>query len=144
MSPSYSAFVTGAAPLSLTSTAFTTSLTSARPMRARVATPARVTAILGTKKVKGETAETIEAMDLSRTEKNRRIKDLAVDTDPQGFTDYSENVNGRLAQMFFVIGLITEIASGKPMSEQILIMFSPFVKLAELIVFYVQQTASTY
>ena len=142
MSPQLTPAFAPSASLSLTSSAFTSS-TSVRPRVVRSA-PARVTAVLGTKKGKGETAETIEAMDLSRTEKNRRIKALAVDTDPQGFTEYSEKVNGRLAQMFFVIGLITEIASGKPMSEQILIMFSPFIEAVQLLVYFVQETAAKY
>ena len=49
---------------------------------------------------------------------------------PQGWTPYAEKVNGRLAQLGFVIGLVTEIVSGKPISEQILVMFSPLVAAA--------------
>lgn len=49
---------------------------------------------------------------------------------PQGWTPYAEKVNGRLAQFGFVIGLVTEIVSGKPISEQILLMFSPLVAAA--------------
>ena len=49
---------------------------------------------------------------------------------PQGWTPYAEKVNGRLAQLGFVIGLVTEIVSGKPISEQILVMFSPLVATA--------------
>ncbi|PXF42753.1 hypothetical protein BWQ96_01907 [Gracilariopsis chorda] len=48
---------------------------------------------------------------------------------PQGFTPYAEKVNGRLAQMGFLIGLITEIITGKGINEQILIMFSPLTRL---------------
>ena len=49
---------------------------------------------------------------------------------PQGWTPYAEKVNGRMAQLGFVIGLVTEIVSGKPISEQILVMFSPLVAAA--------------
>ena len=49
---------------------------------------------------------------------------------PQGWTAYAEKVNGRLAQLGFVIGLVTEIVSGKPIGEQILVMFSPLVAAA--------------
>ena len=49
---------------------------------------------------------------------------------PQGWTPYAERVNGRMAQLGFVIGLVTEIVSGKPISEQILVMFSPLVATA--------------
>ncbi|PXF40514.1 hypothetical protein BWQ96_09795 [Gracilariopsis chorda] len=48
---------------------------------------------------------------------------------PQGFTPYAEKVNGRLAQMGFLIALITEIITGKGINEQILIMFSPLTRL---------------
>eukprot|EP00171_Calliarthron_tuberculosum_P005749 IDg5749t1 len=58
-------------------------------------------------------------------EENRRIRKDSEYRGPQGFTMYAERVNGRLAQLGFVIGLVTELASGKPMGEQILIMFSP-------------------
>lgn len=50
---------------------------------------------------------------------------------PQGFTPYAEKVNGRLAQMGFMIGLITEIITGKGMAEQMLIMFSPLTHAVE-------------
>ena len=49
---------------------------------------------------------------------------------PQGWTPYAEKVNGRMAQLGFVIGLVTEIASGKPIGDQILVMFSPLVAAA--------------
>lgn len=49
---------------------------------------------------------------------------------PQGWTAYAEKVNGRMAQLGFVIGLVTEIVSGKPIGEQILVMFSPLVAAA--------------
>ena len=49
---------------------------------------------------------------------------------PQGWTPYAEKVNGRLAQLGFVIGLVTELVSGKPIGEQILVMFSPLVAAA--------------
>ena len=49
---------------------------------------------------------------------------------PQGFTAYAEKVNGRMAQLGFVIGLVTEIASGKTIGEQMEIMFSPLLAAA--------------
>lgn len=66
-----------------------------------------------------------------------------METDAQGFTVYSEWANGRLAQMVFVIGLTTEIASSKPMSEQILTMFSPLTNDVTLLIDTAQQSAST-
>lgn len=68
---------------------------------------------------------------LSTDNENRRIRKESEYRGPQGFTPYAERVNGRLAQLGFVIGLVTEIASGKPMGEQILIMFSPLVHAAQ-------------
>eukprot|EP00171_Calliarthron_tuberculosum_P005746 IDg5746t1 len=67
---------------------------------------------------------------LNSDEENRRIRKDSEYRGPQGFTAYAERVNGRLAQLGFVIGLVTELASGKPMGEQILIMFSPLVHAA--------------
>lgn len=45
----------------------------------------------------------------------------------QGFTPYAETVNGRLAQVGFVIGLVTEVFSQDHLTigQQILLMFSP-------------------
>lgn len=61
----------------------------------------------------------------NKLESDRSAKLASEYRGPQGFTKYAEKVNGRLAQLGFVIGLITEIASGKGINEQILIMFSP-------------------
>lgn len=61
----------------------------------------------------------------SRLESSRAAKLDSEYRGPQGFTPYAEKVNGRVAQMGFVIGLITEIVSGKPIGQQMLIMFSP-------------------
>eukprot|EP00178_Gracilaria_changii_P001948 TRINITY_DN1284_c0_g2_i1.p4 TRINITY_DN1284_c0_g2~~TRINITY_DN1284_c0_g2_i1.p4 ORF type:complete len:127 (+),score=18.19 TRINITY_DN1284_c0_g2_i1:646-1026(+) len=64
-------------------------------------------------------------------EANRAAKAESEYRGPQGFTPYAEKVNGRLAQLGFVIGLVTEIVSGKGINEQILIMFSPLVHLLQ-------------
>lgn len=64
---------------------------------------------------------------------NARARRESAYTGPQGWTPYAEKVNGRLAQLGFVIGLVTEIASGKPIGTQILIMFSPFIHLVQAI-----------
>lgn len=44
---------------------------------------------------------------------------------PQGFTPFAEQLNGRVAQTFFIIGLATEIISGAPMTEQIGLLLHP-------------------
>ena len=67
---------------------------------------------------------------LERVQESRREIKEVEETGPQGFTAYSELINGRLAQLGFVIGLVTEIVSGKPMGEQIVTLFSPVVQLA--------------
>lgn len=67
---------------------------------------------------------------LNADSEGRRAKKGAEYRGPQGFTPYAERVNGRIAQLGFAIGLVTEIVSGKPIGEQILIMFSPLVHAA--------------
>jgi hypothetical protein len=125
MNSSTSAFVPAAAPLA--KSAFTTrSPVCARPVAARPTAAFRFApaAILGNKKVKPVPESKVTGK-FNRIEQNRQAKLSAIDTDPQGFTSYSEKVNGRLAMMFFVIGLFTEVVSHRTMSDQILIMFSP-------------------
>ena len=63
----------------------------------------------------------------NKTSANRKAKIDAEYRGPQGFTPYAEKVNGRLAQLGFVIGLITEIfGKGHPtIVQQIGIMGSP-------------------
>ena len=75
--------------------------------------------------LKTESDSKTKSPSFSRLEANKAAKEAAAYRGPQGFTPYAEKVNGRLAQMGFVIGLITEIVSGKPMGEQMLIMFGP-------------------
>lgn len=64
-------------------------------------------------------------------EENRTAKAASEYRGPQGFTPYAEKVNGRLAQLGFVIGLVTEILTGKGMAQQMLIMFSPLTHAVE-------------
>lgn len=66
----------------------------------------------------------------NRSEQNQIDLREAEYRGPQGFTPYAELVNGRLAQMGFVIGLITEIASGKTITQQVGIIFAPVAHLA--------------
>ena len=40
-----------------------------------------------------------------------------------GFNLYAEQLNGRVAMFFFVVGLVTEIASGQTMPQQIGYLF---------------------
>lgn len=61
----------------------------------------------------------------NRFEEDRAAKIESEYRGPQGFTPYAERVNGRMAMIGFFIGLVTEIFSGKPIGEQMLIMFSP-------------------
>ena len=61
----------------------------------------------------------------SRIEEDRVAKIESAYRGPQGFTPYAERVNGRMAMIGFFIGLVTEIISGKPIGQQMLIMFSP-------------------
>lgn len=120
-----SAFVSAAAPL--TSSSFTARRSlCARPATSYSAARAVPRAVLGLDKKKAEPApESKVTGRFNKIEQDRRARLDAVDTDPQGFTDYAEKVNGRLAMMFFVIGFLTEIASGKTMADQILILGSP-------------------
>ena len=120
------AFVNTAAPL-VARSSFTSSAVSAVRPTVRLARPTFATRMaLQTKEKQTQKQKTSS---FSRTEDNRRAKLAAEDRGPQGFTPYAERVNGRIAQMGFVIGLITELASGKTINEQILIMFSPLTNL---------------
>jgi hypothetical protein len=117
--PSNTAFVPAAASLAASSFTARSSVTpvgTARQAPSRFAT----TAIFNRKPPAPTT--------FSRTEQNRLAKLSAEDPSSQaGFTMYAEKVNGRLAQMGFVIGLATEILSKDhvTIADQILIMFSP-------------------
>lgn len=72
-----------------------------------------------------------ESAPFKRIEENRAAKVQSEYRGPQGFTPYAEKVNGRLAQLGFVIGLVTEIITGKGMAQQMLIMFSPLTRVLE-------------
>ncbi|NJM68602.1 MAG: high light inducible protein [Acaryochloris sp. RU_4_1] len=41
-----------------------------------------------------------------------------------GFTDFAENLGGRLAMLGFFLGFVTELISGEGMLAQILSLFS--------------------
>jgi hypothetical protein len=62
---------------------------------------------------------------------NRAAMSDSIVQQPKGFTPYAEKVNGRLAQLGFVIGLATEILSHDHLTigQQILLMFSPVTNL---------------
>lgn len=108
-----SAFVSSFAPAALHSAAFA----------GRAVSPARPASAATRMAV--EAPEKPKTSSFSRLEANRSAKIDSEYRGPQGFTPYAEKVNGRLAQLGFVIGLVTEIVSGKPIGQQMLIMFSP-------------------
>mmetsp|Transcript_7121 Transcript_7121/g.15221 ORF Transcript_7121/g.15221 Transcript_7121/m.15221 type:complete len:117 (-) Transcript_7121:86-436(-) len=63
-------------------------------------------------------------------EENKRIKQDAEETGPQGFTAYSEKVNGRLAMIGFTLALVTEaIAPSHPSLIKQLFTLFPIDKL---------------
>mmetsp|Transcript_11754 Transcript_11754/g.29716 ORF Transcript_11754/g.29716 Transcript_11754/m.29716 type:complete len:128 (+) Transcript_11754:296-679(+) len=66
-------------------------------------------------------------------EENRKAMLDAQETGPQGFTEYAEKVNGRLAMMGFVIGLVTEVVNKThpTIYDQMLTIF-PVTKLLNL------------
>ena len=117
------AFVPSAGVAGLTSSSFRgIATTSRRPTRSIVVSPRATLANDDRKKAfvtpkRGESESAI-----ARRESEYR--------GPQGFTAYAEKVNGRMAQLGFVIGLVTEIASGKTIGEQMEIMFSPLLSAA--------------
>mmetsp|Transcript_11733 Transcript_11733/g.28615 ORF Transcript_11733/g.28615 Transcript_11733/m.28615 type:complete len:116 (+) Transcript_11733:423-770(+) len=69
-------------------------------------------------------------------EENRKAKEAAEYRGPQGFTSYSEKVNGRMAMIGFVVGLMTEIINPAHPSilKQVesLVDFVPFVHAASM------------
>ncbi len=48
---------------------------------------------------------------------------------PQGWTPFAERLNGRLAQLGFVLALVTEAISGHTLGEQIMFFIAPFLDL---------------
>jgi hypothetical protein len=68
-------------------------------------------------------------------EKNRELKEKSDERGPQGFTSYAELVNGRLAALGFVIGLVTEIFSKDHLTigQQILLLVSPITHAVQSI-----------
>lgn len=70
------------------------------------------------------------AVDLNANAENAKVRRESEYRGPQGFTVYAEKVNGRMAMFGFVLGLITEIVTGKSIGDQMLIMFTPFVHFA--------------
>jgi hypothetical protein len=67
----------------------------------------------------------------NKSAEDREAKKNSIVQQPRGFTPYAEKVNGRIAQLAFVTGLVTEIFSRDHLSmgQQILYMFSPVTKL---------------
>ena len=69
-------------------------------------------------------------VNLNGDDENAKVRRDSEYRGPQGFTAYAEKVNGRMAMFGFALGLITEIATGKTIGDQMLIMFSPLVHAA--------------
>mmetsp|Transcript_6878 Transcript_6878/g.16797 ORF Transcript_6878/g.16797 Transcript_6878/m.16797 type:complete len:128 (-) Transcript_6878:253-636(-) len=69
----------------------------------------------------------------SAIEDNKKAMLDAEERGPQGFTEYAEKVNGRLAMMGFVIGLVTEVVNKThpTIYDQMLTIF-PITKLLNL------------
>ncbi len=67
----------------------------------------------------------------NRVARDREAMQDAIVEQPKGFTKYAELVNGRVAMIFFIVGLITEIFSKDhlTMTDQLLLLFSPLTNL---------------
>lgn len=62
-------------------------------------------------------------------EDNRRAKEASLYTPQRGFTEFAETLNGRMAMMGFVIGLTTELITGKGINAQLAALFAPIFNL---------------
>ena len=113
-------FVSSCGSLSLSKSSFTASTSPVT--RSSVVVPRRFTVRASAAEDARPKFNTIEEDRLARIESEYN--------GPQGFTPFSELVNGRLAQLAFVVGLVTELVSGKPMGEQIGLLLSPVAHLA--------------
>eukprot|EP00178_Gracilaria_changii_P011050 TRINITY_DN3178_c0_g1_i1.p2 TRINITY_DN3178_c0_g1~~TRINITY_DN3178_c0_g1_i1.p2 ORF type:complete len:132 (-),score=23.68 TRINITY_DN3178_c0_g1_i1:81-476(-) len=119
------AFVSSFTP-SLTTTSVANSFLSSAPVR-----PPRTVAVTPCMALETKEKPKVTQSPFRTLEANRAAKVDSAYRGLQGFTPYAEKVNGRLAQLGFVIALVTELVSGKGINEQILIMFSPLIHVVE-------------
>lgn len=101
---STTAFVSAAPVLGRASSALASS--SLTPRRTPIATPTRRAAL---------------AMSMDDIEKKATVPSLP--KIPQGFTAFSEELNGRAAMIGFVLGLTTEVITGKGIIGQVASIF---------------------
>lgn len=59
---------------------------------------------------------------------------------PQGWTPFAERLNGRLAQLGFVLALVTEAISGHTLGEQVMFFIAPFLDLATISYYVLSST----
>ena len=62
-------------------------------------------------------------------EENRLAKEQSYFVPQRRFSLNAEKINGRFAMMGFVIGLTTEVITGKGINEQLLALFAPISHL---------------
>lgn len=62
-------------------------------------------------------------------EEARLAKEQSLYTPQRGFTDAAETLNGRMAMMGFVLGLTTELITGKGINAQMAALFGPLLNL---------------